>query len=184
VLAELCSAIVHVTELSSASSQCWLALSGMSFAVFVVTSLLRRVRCRRFDTSAIVMASELNSAIAPVGSCGLRITVIAPVGSWYPKGFGVHCPVGYAAVTVPPFVLLPWGAEEGCTCGGGYGSVSSVECGAFLGWRMYWGSGFLRLVCALARFVDRFLDGGVYRGGSGFRLPMCVVDQFFQSASL
>jgi hypothetical protein len=49
---------------------------------------------------------------------------------------------------------------------------------------MYWGSGFLRLICALARFVDLFFDGGVYRGGSGLRLPVCVVDQFFQSASL
>ena len=49
---------------------------------------------------------------------------------------------------------------------------------------MYWGSGLLRFGSALTRFVVRFFDGGVYRGGSGLRLPECVVDQFFQSASL
>ena len=42
VPAELCSMIVHVTEFSSASSQCWLSLSGMSVVVFEVTTLLRR----------------------------------------------------------------------------------------------------------------------------------------------
>ena len=64
-------------------------------------------------------------------------------------------------------------------------AVSEVRSVArFLEGGMYWGSGFLRLGCALTRFVDRFFDGGVYRGGSGLRLPECVVDQFFQSASL
>jgi hypothetical protein len=75
--AELCSVIVHVTELSSASSQCWLALSGMSVVVIVGTSLLRRVRCRGFVTSPIVMASELSSSLVPVGSWGLKIIVMA-----------------------------------------------------------------------------------------------------------
>ena len=42
---------------------------------------------------------------------------------------------------------------------------------------------FLRLVCTLTRVVDLFFDGGVYRGGSGLCLPVCVVDHFFQSAS-
>jgi hypothetical protein len=77
VPAELCSVIVHVTGLSSASSQCWLSFSGMSVVVLVVTSLLRRVRCWGFVTSQIVMVSELSSAIVPVGSWGLKIIVMA-----------------------------------------------------------------------------------------------------------
>jgi hypothetical protein len=60
--------IVHVTELSYASSQCWLSLSGLSVVVCEVTTLVRRVRCRPFVTSHMVIASELSSAIVPAGS--------------------------------------------------------------------------------------------------------------------
>ena len=77
VPAELYSVIVHVTELSTASSQCWLSLSGMSVIVFEVTTLLRRVRCRPFVASPMVIASELSSAHVPAGSWGLMIIVIA-----------------------------------------------------------------------------------------------------------
>ena len=77
VPAELYSVIVHVTELSTASSQCWLSLSGMSVVVFEVTTLLRRVRCRPFVTSQMVIASELSSAYVPAGSWGLMIMVMA-----------------------------------------------------------------------------------------------------------
>ena len=49
----------------------------MSVVVFEVTTLLRRVRCRLFVTSQIVMASELSSACVPAGSWGLMIMVMA-----------------------------------------------------------------------------------------------------------
>ena len=75
--AELCSVMVHVIELSSASSQCWLSLSGMSVIVFEVTTLPRRVRCRVFVSSLMVIASELSSTFVPAGSWGLIIMVMA-----------------------------------------------------------------------------------------------------------
>ena len=79
--AELCSVIVHVTEFSSASSQCWLSLSGMSVIVFEVTTLPRRVRCRVFVTSLMVIASELSSTFVPAGSWGLII-----MAAWQMQG--------------------------------------------------------------------------------------------------
>jgi hypothetical protein len=63
ISSELCTVIVQVTELSSASSQWWLSLSVVSVAVFEATTLLRRVRYRVFVTFQMVMASELRNAI-------------------------------------------------------------------------------------------------------------------------
>jgi hypothetical protein len=101
-----------------------------------------------------------------------------------------------ARVGVRLVVEARWGVGNGhgsmtctCVCGRGeiigYMAVSEVQSVTrFFDGEMYWGSGVLRLVCALTRFVDRFYDGGVYKGGSGLRLPECVVDQFCESASL
>ena len=143
VPAELCSVIVHVTEFSSASSQCWLSLSVMSVVVFEVTTLLRRVRCRLFVTSPMVTASELSSAVTPAGSWGLMIMVM----------------VSYMAPE--EMRLLPdrlWRALSGW--------VSRSECAslnsAVVGVRMR----SVRVVVVGAvsevQSVARFLDGGKY----------------------
>ena len=182
--------IVHVTEFSSASNQCWLSLSGMSVVVFEVTTLLRRVRCRLFVTSQIVMASELSSAFIPAGGWGLMIMVMAssmaPEEMWLLPDRLWRALSGWvsrsdcASLRSAVVGVRKWSVPVV-----GVVTVSGVRSVArFLEGGMYWGSGLLRFGCAFTRFVVRFFYGGVNRGGSGLRLPECVVDQFFQSTSL